>query len=89
LDEFMASFEAASPSAIRKAKAMINQVASGEIDIHDTRVTSIILSKALLSLDGQEGVQAFLETRKPEWGKPHPQPFSKGEGSEEVKILDP
>ena len=67
LDAFMASFEATSPSAIRKAKAMINQVASGEINIHDTGVTSIILAKALLSADGQEGVQAFLETRKPEW----------------------
>ncbi|HAH22835.1 MAG TPA: hypothetical protein DCL77_03590, partial [Prolixibacteraceae bacterium] len=49
---FMASFEAASPSAIRKAKAMINQVASGEIDIHQTGVTSTILAKALLSSDG-------------------------------------
>jgi methylglutaconyl-CoA hydratase len=65
--EFMASFEAASPSAIRKAKMMINQVASGEIDIHDTSVTSTILAQALLSADGQEGVHAFLETRKPEW----------------------
>ena len=81
LNAFMASFETASPSAIRKAKAMINQVASGEIDIHDTGVTSIILAKALLSPEGQEGVKAFLETRKPEWGKPYPQPFSKGEGS--------
>lgn len=63
----MASFEAASPTAIRKAKAMINQVAWGEIGIHDTGVTSTILAKALLSTDGQEGVRAFLETRKPEW----------------------
>ena len=65
--EFMASFETASPSAIKKAKGLINQVASGEIDIHATEVTSSILAQALMSAEGQEGVRAFLETRKPEW----------------------
>ncbi|HEY3373413.1 MAG TPA: enoyl-CoA hydratase-related protein [Prolixibacteraceae bacterium] len=69
LHEFMASFEAGSPSAIRKAKAMINQVVSGKINIHDTDVTSVILSEALLSPHGQEGIHAFLEQRKPLWKK--------------------
>ena len=67
LNDFMASFEEASPSAIKKAKAMINQVACGEIDIYATETTSAILAQALLSADGQEGIHAFLETRKPLW----------------------
>jgi enoyl-CoA hydratase/carnithine racemase len=48
---------------------MINQVVSGQIDVTDTTVTSAILAKALLSPDGQEGIQAFLEKRKPVWKK--------------------
>lgn len=67
LNEFIATFEVASPSAIKKAKTIINQVASGNLDIHDTDLTSSILAEALLSPHGQEGVHAFLEQRKPVW----------------------
>ena len=67
LHELMASFEAASPSSLRRAKVMINQVAAGEIAIDDTEMTSHILAQALLSPHGQEGIHAFLEKRKPEW----------------------
>ena len=67
LGEFIALFETTSPSAVRKAKAMINRIASGQIDMNATDVTSTILAQALLSPDGQEGVQAFLESREPEW----------------------
>ena len=67
LREFMALFEAASPSSLRRAKALINQVACGEIDIHDTETTSNILAQTLLSPHGQEGIHAFLDKRKPQW----------------------
>lgn len=67
LHEFMASFEEASPSSLWRSKALINQVASGDIGIHDTEITSTILAQALLSHDGQEGIHAFLEKRKPQW----------------------
>jgi methylglutaconyl-CoA hydratase len=67
LAEFLVSFEAASPSAVKKAKHVINQVVSGSIDVDDTAVTSTILAQTLLSPDGQEGIHAFLEKRKPEW----------------------
>lgn len=69
LSSLMISFDSASPSAIKKAKLMINQVVSGNIDVADTTVTSAILAEALLSHDGQEGIHAFLEKRKPEWKK--------------------
>ncbi|MDD2304270.1 MAG: enoyl-CoA hydratase-related protein [Prolixibacteraceae bacterium] len=69
LSTLIASFEAASPSAMKKAKQLINNVVSGSIDVADTTATSTILAKALLSPDGQEGIHAFFEKRKPEWGK--------------------
>lgn len=69
LSTLMTSFETTSPSAIKKAKQLINEVVSGSIDVTDTTVTSTILAKALLYADGQEGIHAFLEKRKPEWGK--------------------
>ena len=72
ITEFIAKFELVSPSAVKSAKKMINQIASGEIGIKDTEITSGILGNALSSPDGQEGIHAFLEKRKPEWKKPHP-----------------
>ena len=67
LSGLLASFVESSPKAIKKAKQMINQVVSGEINVSDTDVTSAILAEALLSPEGQEGIQAFLEKRKPVW----------------------
>ena len=64
LSGFLALFDAASPSAIKKAKQLINQVVSGEIELSDTHITSTILAEALLSPDGQEGIRAFMEKRK-------------------------
>lgn len=69
LSDFLATFSQAAPSAIKKAKTMINQVTSGEIGINDTAVTASILAEALSSPDGMEGVHAFLEKRKPDWKK--------------------
>lgn len=67
--EFISSFSKASPTAFKKAKQLINQVSSGEVDITNAHVTSGILAEALHSVDGQEGIHSFLEKRKPEWKK--------------------
>src|SRR5665648_943609 len=72
LTNFLTSFDAASPSAVKMAKQVINQVTFAEIEVTDTEFTSGILAKALVSPDGQEGIRAFLEKRKPVWKKPHP-----------------
>lgn len=73
LNEFIATFNEASPAAMKKAKKMINQVACGSIDIKDTDLTSTTLAVALLSPDGQEGIHSFLEKRKPRWKDHTPQ----------------
>lgn len=67
LNSLLNSFSLASPSAVKRAKQLINQVVSGEIKITETTLTSAILAEALLSPEGQEGIHAFLEKRKPEW----------------------
>ena len=67
--EFVATFEQASPAAIKSAKKMINQFISGQIDVSDSNITARILAEALHSIDGQEGINAFLEKRKPVWKK--------------------
>lgn len=67
LNGFIALFDAASPDAVKQAKQMINQVISNEINVADTHVTSGILARALALPDGQEGISAFLEKRKPVW----------------------
>lgn len=70
LSGFISLFESASPAAVKQAKLTINQVVSGKIEITDTNATSGILAEVLHSPDGREGIRAFLEKRKPEWGKP-------------------
>ncbi len=81
LEMLINSHTEASPSAIKKAKKMINQVTSGEIGVTDTEVTAGILAQALSSADGQEGINAFLEKRKPVWGNQSPsQTLPEGEG---------
>lgn len=69
LKNLLTTFDSASPAAVKNAKQLINQVVSGQIDVTDTAVTAEILAKALLSPDGQEGIQAFLEKRNPRWNK--------------------
>ena len=69
LSTLIDSFEAASPTAMKKAKQLINEVASGSIDVSNTTATSTILAEDLLSPDGQEGIHAFFEKRKPKRGK--------------------
>ena len=69
LHEFISTFDSAAPSAIKKAKQLINQVTSGEIGVNNANLTSRILAEALSSPDGQEGIHAFLEKRKPVWKK--------------------
>ena len=75
LAELLISFEFTSPSAIKRAKQLINQVASGTIDVTDSDITSAILAEALLSPEGQEGIHSFLEKRKPVWKTASTTPF--------------
>lgn len=57
----------AGPIAVREAKRLIRNVA-GNFDIDSVvESTSQLLARLRVSAEGQEGVSAFLERRKPSW----------------------
>lgn len=60
----------ASPNAIKECKKLLHEVAERCIDdaLIEQTVTAIADSRA--SNEGKEGVQAFLQKRKPEWLSP-------------------
>lgn len=57
----------ASPNAIAKTKETINLVKNHAIDNHIMKETAKIIAHARASDDGKEGLNAFLEKRKPSW----------------------
>lgn len=60
---------ASSPLAIAEAKDLIEEVSGREIDHALSRFTARRLAAVRVSRDGQEGLAAFLEKRKPDWAK--------------------
>lgn len=67
VDELIRELEAASPTALKACKQLLNKVASGEIGIDDGTSTASVLAELLYSEEGREGLRAFLEKRKPDW----------------------
>jgi len=57
----------AGPQAIAAAKALITQVWSAAID-EAMPVTAKAIATRRVSPEGQEGMKAFLEKRRPSWG---------------------
>lgn len=58
-----------SPTAQQHIKELFNQVISLPVDPKTSEMTAEAIAKARSSLDGIEGLQAFLEKRKPSWVK--------------------
>lgn len=59
----------ASPAAIADSKALVEDVTGVEIDASLGRMTAKRLAHRRVSKDGQEGLAAFLEKRKPAWAR--------------------
>src|SRR3954469_17321324 len=57
---------AASPTGIARAKALIREIAGAHPD-HVIGVTTNAIASQRISAEGQEGLRAFLEKRKPSW----------------------
>lgn len=65
VDGYLKEIATAAPEAVREAKRMIREVAgrvSTEVDI-----TTTAIAERRVSAEGQEGLRAFLEKRKPGW----------------------
>jgi methylglutaconyl-CoA hydratase len=71
VDRYIAEVLSAGPEAIAAAKALIPEVARrGPADA--TSVTGEAIARRRVSKEGQEGLRAFLERRKPEWTRDRP-----------------
>ncbi|SDU05521.1 methylglutaconyl-CoA hydratase [Pseudomonas pohangensis] len=56
-----------SPQAMVACKALYNEVAAGELTPGLRRSTESAIARIRVSAEGQEGLHAFLEKRKPSW----------------------
>ncbi|HUK36158.1 MAG TPA: enoyl-CoA hydratase-related protein, partial [Vicinamibacterales bacterium] len=65
IDRYLAEILASGPEAIAAAKMLIRDVSASPDDV--TEVTARALASRRASTEGQEGLRAFLEKRKPRW----------------------
>jgi len=67
IDEILGHFGQASPQALRDAKRLVREFASRPIDESLIAASAERIADARASDDGKEGVQSFLDKRKPHW----------------------
>jgi methylglutaconyl-CoA hydratase len=69
VDELLSALTSASPAAVRTCKTLVADVAGREIDGALIAKTVEGIADIRASEEGREGVQAFLQKRKPSWLK--------------------
>ncbi|GAA0620237.1 enoyl-CoA hydratase-related protein [Brevundimonas kwangchunensis] len=71
VDEFISmlsdSLTANAPGAMGDAKRLVNDIANHKLDNGLIEDTAKRIARARISAEGQEGVRAFLDKRKPSW----------------------
>ncbi|MDP3132816.1 MAG: enoyl-CoA hydratase/isomerase family protein, partial [Burkholderiaceae bacterium] len=67
VDELAQALLAASPNAVRACKMLVNEVAGRDIDAALIAQTVEGIADIRSSTEGKEGVQSFLQKRKPNW----------------------
>jgi methylglutaconyl-CoA hydratase len=66
VQEYVADILAAGPEAIAASKALIRDI-WGKTAAEAAPITTSLIAKRRVSAEGQEGLRAFLEKRKPSW----------------------
>lgn len=66
IEEFVTAILAGSPTAVREAKLLVKDV-TGHAASEVREMTVERIAKARMSPEGQEGMRAFVERRKPNW----------------------
>ncbi|WP_299581214.1 enoyl-CoA hydratase-related protein [uncultured Sunxiuqinia sp.] len=67
--ELIDGLKTSSPNALRACKQLLLKEGSGELTIENSEYTAAVLAELIHSDEGQEGLRAFLEKRKPDWKK--------------------
>ena len=67
VDELLAALLANGPAAVRACKALVHDVAARPVDDALRSDTARRIADIRASAEGKEGVQAFLNKRKPSW----------------------
>ncbi|NQU35459.1 MAG: enoyl-CoA hydratase/isomerase family protein [Bacteroidetes bacterium] len=66
LDAILKQFESSAPGAVKETKILIHTILGKSIN-EGIDTTSELIAKLRASSEGQEGMTAFLEKRKPTW----------------------
>ena len=69
INRYVAEIVSGAPEAIAVAKSLIRDVSNLEIGEATTALTARTLASRRASAEGQEGLRAFIEKRKPSWVK--------------------
>ena len=67
VDELLKALTSASPNAVRACKQLVQNVTEREIDASLIAATVAGIADIRASAEGREGVQSFLQKRKPGW----------------------
>ncbi|MCW0482463.1 enoyl-CoA hydratase-related protein [Gaoshiqia sediminis] len=67
VDKLIGELKAVSPNALKACKQLILKVETGEVGLDSSEYTAAVLAELVHSDEGQEGLRAFLEKRKPDW----------------------
>ena len=67
VDELLKALTSASPNAVRACKRLVQVVADREINAALIEATVAGIADIRSSIEGREGVQSFLQKRKPSW----------------------
>lgn len=67
VDELVKALISAGPAAVRACKQLVQDVAERQIDAELIHRTVQRIADIRASAEGQEGVQSFLQKRKPHW----------------------
>jgi methylglutaconyl-CoA hydratase len=69
VSELSAAMKACAPGAVGDAKRLVHEVAGQKVDRGVMEETARRIARARVSDEGQEGVRAFLDKRKPRWAE--------------------
>lgn len=70
LEKYCKEFKTSAPLAVRYTKEIINNIVNQHLEIsEEIKYTASCIAKLRQADEGQEGMSAFLEKRKPKWVK--------------------